>query len=66
MTLANGNTSHAEGYENLALGRGSHAEGMWNLAFGNWSHAEGGNIHQLRELQVTAAANSKSVKIIND
>lgn len=39
---------------------------MWNLAFGNWSHAEGGNIHQLRELQVTAAANSTSVQIIND
>ena len=40
-TLAMGDYSHAEGYGGVASGSGSHAEGGTTLASGQYSHAEG-------------------------
>ena len=40
-TIANGEASHAEGYYTRADGQTSHAEGYNTQAIGNYSHAEG-------------------------
>uniref|UniRef100_UPI004055C6CC hypothetical protein n=1 Tax=Alistipes sp. TaxID=1872444 RepID=UPI004055C6CC len=39
--VASGNTSHVEGFLNVALGHNAHAEGAENVAEGSCAHAEG-------------------------